>query len=91
MNTRLLKVNYPITDESLPIPHLRLLARAMLLDHLDELNVVAVEDVKVTVARHLRTVVASVQTMPRGAGMFHPAPTVSVCPNCHAILSEAAA
>lgn len=86
-----MRVVYPILDASLPRPHLRLLARANLTDHLDELGLVAVSDAKVELRTVDRTVVATVEAAPKGAGMLRPEPTARVCPNCQAIISGAAA
>lgn len=91
MKSRTVRVEYPIEDSTLPAPHLRLLARAMLTDHLDSLGVVAVSDVEVRVATARRVVVATVQVAPRGTGAWHPSTASDMCPNCHAILSGTAA
>lgn len=92
MNTRTVRAEYPIEDSNLPAPHLRLLARAQLADHLETLGVVAVSDAQVRVISSRRTVVAQVEVTPRVECAWHPsAESASVCPACHALLSGVAA
>ncbi len=91
MSARIVRVVYPILDASLPRPHLRLLARAGLADHLEELGLVAVSDAKLELRTVDRTVVATVEAAPKVGGMLRPEPTAMLCPNCQAIISGVAA
>lgn len=91
MSARTVRVEYPIQDDTLPAPHLRLLARGMLTSHLDQLGVVAVGDATVRVDQMGRVVIATVEVQPRRGEMWNPAPEVTLCPACHALLSGAAA
>ncbi len=87
MNARTVRAVYPILDAALPRPHLRLLARAGLADHLEELGLVAVSDVKLELRTVDRTITATVEAAPKVGGMLRPEPTAMLCPNCQAIIS----
>ncbi|MDN6429212.1 MAG: hypothetical protein L0L69_11605 [Propionibacterium sp.] len=91
MMTRTVRAEFPIEDSNLPAPHLRLLARGMLTEHLDQLGVVAVTDAVVRVSVTQRVVEAVVEVRQREAGMWHPAGPAVMCPSCHAVVSGVAA